>query len=568
MKPKNPGLEAFDLTDYKGLKNQNFYKKDGGLQRILHRYLSYIDPAEFQAIEEHISSYGEKVGGVLNELTEKSHKEGKYGEIQKYDKTGNRIDEIIYCQEQLDARRISYEHGVVNLDFHSNWKYEFRTIHRYALNYLMNLNGEGGVACPLAMTEGMIYALKNIGSEEQKKKYLPLVAGENSKSYFMAGQYVTERVGGSNVGANRTIARKSKDGKWILNGEKWFCSNPGDLWVTTAKIEGTNIVGMFLVPRYKSDGTLNGHHILRKKDIIGSRGKLTVEIIYEDLEAEEFGRPAHGLVNLIKYIIKISRLHVGIGACGNSRRALWEAIEYANYRSAYGKNLLYFPIYSRTLLELCTRQNALLFSNFRSISYWEKNIPAEDITIPLLKYKSSSLATYISHEAILALGGNGIIGDFSPLPRILNDSIINESWEGTHFLLTDHVLHALDRKKSRESFLEQINHLTQKAIYHPQLQNSYTYFKEKVAELERILQEPKEAKEINRIYIADLAYNIFSLAQFLEESIFDLENQIGDSIFIDFLNVYVEILKIDNSKFLPKDSILYDLDLTKRILSF
>ncbi|MCB1178198.1 MAG: acyl-CoA dehydrogenase family protein, partial [Leptospiraceae bacterium] len=242
MSIKNPGLAPFDISPYTGVKNKNLYKTDSILQRILNRYLGSLEKEEFNSIEKHISTYGEKVGGVLNELTDKCHKEGKYGELVKYDKTGNRIDDIVYSPEQVESRRISYEHGVVNLDFHKNWKYEFRLIHRYILNYLMNLNGEGGVSCPLAMTEGMIFALKHLGTEEQKEKYLPLVAGENSKSYFMAGQYVTERVGGSNVGANRTIAKKGENGKWILNGEKWFCSNPGDLWVTTAKIENTNTV--------------------------------------------------------------------------------------------------------------------------------------------------------------------------------------------------------------------------------------------------------------------------------------------------------------------------------------
>lgn len=127
---------------------------------------------------DHIKGYGELVGGILDELTEKSHKEGKYGELVKYDRTGKRIDQIVYSPEQTLSRKISYDYGVVNLDFHSNWKFGFPYIHRYALTYLMNLNGEGGVACPLAMTDGMINALKQIGTDKQKEKYLALTAGE------------------------------------------------------------------------------------------------------------------------------------------------------------------------------------------------------------------------------------------------------------------------------------------------------------------------------------------------------------------------------------------------------
>ena len=41
-------------------------------------------------------------------------------------------------------------------------------------------------------------------------------------------------------------------------------------------------------------------------------------------------------------------------------------------------------------------------------------------------------ATECSHEAILLLGGNGTIETFSILPRLYRDSIVIETWEGTH----------------------------------------------------------------------------------------------------------------------------------------
>lgn len=519
---EHPSLQPFDISEYKGLRGKNFYDMDPALQRMVQRYSESYTPEHKRAMVEHIRKYGELVGGILDELTEECHKEGKYGEVIKYDRTGKRIDFVKYSEEQKLSRKISYDHGVVNLDFHPEWKFDFTHIHRYALTYLMNLNGEGGVACPLAMTDGIILALKRIGTEEQKKKYLPLVAGKGSASHFMAGQYVTERVGGSNVSANRTIAKKIPNGKWELTGEKWFCSNPGDLWVTTAKIEGTNTVGMFLVPRIKENGELNGHHILRKKDIIGSRGKITVEIIYDRVEAEEFGRPGHGLVNLIRYIIKTSRLHVGLGSCGNARRSVMEASEYAKFRTAYGKKILEFPSFVKTLAEMQILQTTNCFLNFRSVHLAEKEHGAAEITVPLLKYKSSSQASYITQKAILTLGGNGIIGDFSPLPRLHNDSIINETWEGTHLIITDHCLHALQKPKVYEAFGSLLDELTSEAGTISELQSIYALFQEKRKELENILkQESKDWKDMNRVYIADLTYNIMALAEWMEQTVYD-----------------------------------------------
>jgi putative acyl-CoA dehydrogenase len=564
---KNPGLQNYDLSTYNGLKDKNFYLEDSTLKRIFQGFTVNLNESEKKDIENHLVEYGHLVGGVLNTLTEKSHKEGKYGEINKFNSVGERVDEIIYSSEQNESRKISYEYGIVNLDFHEKWNHPFHITHRYLLAYLLNLNGEGGVACPLAMTDGMILALKKIGTDIQKQKYLPLIAGENSSSYFFVGQYVTERVGGSNVGANRTIATKSSNGKWILNGEKWFCSNPGDLWVTTARIEGSSTIGMFLVPRFKENGELNGHHLLRKKDIIGSKGKITAEVVYEDLEAEELGRPSHGLANLIKYIITISRIHVGIGASSGARRAVMEVLQYAKHRTAYGKSLLDFFVYERNLCEMQIEVIALTFSNFCSISLWEKEYPASKIIIPLMKYISSSKATNICHSAILCLGGNGIIGDFSVVPRLLNDSIINESWEGTHFLLTEHILRALEKQKSRESFFEEVEISSTLNDVLPK--NIYNFQNEMISELKNMLSFPNEEREYFREKISDLAYKIFSLSNLIKEYQYDAQKgKKIESIYLLFSECYVDLLKFGKSAVLPKNSKIMFKENRQRIINY
>ncbi|RHX88259.1 acyl-CoA dehydrogenase family protein [Leptospira stimsonii] len=509
----NPGLAPFDISDYKGNRGKNFYEEDRVLQTLVEKYSQGYDSTHKKAMQDHLLGYGALVGGILDELTEASHKEGKYGEVVKYDRTGNRIDQIVYSNEQKQSRKISYDYGIVNLNYHSSWKHPFTDLHRYALAYLANQNGEGGVTCPLAMTEGMIKVLEALGTPEQKAKYLPLVAGEGSDSHFMAGQYVTERVGGSNVSANRTIARKQENGKWILTGEKWFCSNPGDLWVTTARVEDTNTIGLFLVPRIKDDGTLNGHHILRKKDIIGSRGKLTVEIIYDGVEAEALGRPAHGIANLIKYVIGISRLHVSLAASGISRRAWMEAYEYAKFRSAYGSKILEFPSLLKQLSDQRLKHTAMLTSVFRHYHTPENLKLAGEVLAPLLKYKCSSISTEITYNSILVLGGNGIVGDFSALPRLHNDSIINETWEGTHLLLSEHVLRGFKREKVTNAFFKYVEELTDTAT------EASETIRKKTDLLKGILEKSSpEELDLNRIYISDLAFEIFSLASLSDVS--------------------------------------------------
>ena len=61
------------------------------------------------------------------------------------------------------------------------------------------------------------------------------------------------------------------------------------------------------------------------------------------------------------------------------------------------------------------------------------------------KFVTSLAATKVTRRGIEALGGNGTIEDFSPLPRLYRDAIVFESWEGTHNVLCAQVLRDLAR---------------------------------------------------------------------------------------------------------------------------
>lgn len=529
---QNPGLEPYDITDYKGVHGKNFFDDDRILNRIFLREALDQPLAYNQDVFKHLVGYGQLVGGILDELTEIAHKEDRIGHIEHYDRTGERIDEIRYCAEQLESRKISYQYGLVNLDSHSSWKHQFSMFHRMALAYMANQNGEGGVTCPMAMTDGMIRAIHSIGTDDQKKRYLPMIAGENSSSHFMCGQYVTERVGGSNVGANRTVARKvgveNGTGKWLLTGEKWFASNPGDLWVTTARIEGTNRIGLFLVPRLKADGTKNGFSLLRKKEIIGSRGKLTAECVYQNCEAEELGRPAHGLANLIKFVINISRIHVGSAAIGMSRRAIMEGLAYVRHRTAYGRYVIDFPVTKTMLVRMSIMHTAAQLANFQSFAALDQKNPISDLLTPMMKYISTVNASWAVRQSILLHGGNGILSDFNILPRLLNDAIINETWEGAHPVIQDHVMKALGREKVRTELNKHFDSVLSLNDESGQNGDIKTGLKEMILEFQNHLNNSEEWLTLNKKSLVEQLFRVYGLSLIVAEALLD-SNQVENS---------------------------------------
>ena len=49
-------------------------------------------------------------------------------------------------------------------------------------------------------------------------------ASSDLKELWEGAMFMTEKQGGSDVGAN-LVRAEQKDGKWFLTGDKWFCSN-------------------------------------------------------------------------------------------------------------------------------------------------------------------------------------------------------------------------------------------------------------------------------------------------------------------------------------------------------
>ena len=77
------------------------------------------------------------------------------------------------------------------------------------------------------------------GATELRARYLPRLTATDLDALGQGTQWMTERTGGSDVGAATTVARRDADGTWRLYGDKWFCSNANaDMALTLARPEG------------------------------------------------------------------------------------------------------------------------------------------------------------------------------------------------------------------------------------------------------------------------------------------------------------------------------------------
>ena len=131
-----------------------------------------------------------------------------------------------------------------------------------------------------------------------------------------------------------------------------------------------------------------------------------------------------------------------------------EAASYARLRQAFGRPIGEFPAVRRTLADMAATAAGALHLVF-ALTGLEDAIDAgtaddSDVAyhrflVNVTKYLLSVQATGVVHSAIEILGGNGTIEEFSVLPRLYRDTIVYESWEGTHNVLVGQVLNDLRR---------------------------------------------------------------------------------------------------------------------------
>lgn len=151
----------------------------------------------------------------------------------------------------------------------------------------------------------------------------------------------------------------------------------------------------------------------------------------------------------MNYVINTSRVHNAANACGFLHRAFLEARNYARQREAFGSALVTYPLVQETLISLLENlwRNRLL--SFKLVALVDENgiAPAAEaqamwqrFLVNLAKYRTASTLTDSIREAILIFGGNGIVEDFTVLPRLLRDAMIIETWEGAHNTLCLQIL--------------------------------------------------------------------------------------------------------------------------------
>ena len=349
------------------------------------------------------------------------------------------------------AGRAVWASGIVGAD----------AVEQARLFYLLAQAGEGGHACPVVCTAGLVRALRTRASAELRERFLPPLLETEYDRAERGAQFLTERHGGSDVGANRVEARPDGEA-WRLYGEKWFCSvADAEQFLVTARprgaAEGTRGIGCFLVPRFGG-----GFRIRRLKDKLGTRALATGEIEFEGGVGYPIGPLEEGFRTAVS-VLNTSRWLNAVGSTGLMRRAHEVASEFAAEREAFGRPISEFALVRENLAVMKAETDAAFASTAeltRLVDRIDRGEATDDdvawhrLLVNANKFVTSLAATRVVRRGIETLGGNGTIEDFSPLPRLWRDAIVFESWEGTHNVLCAQLLRDLTKLGAVELAVE------------------------------------------------------------------------------------------------------------------
>jgi alkylation response protein AidB-like acyl-CoA dehydrogenase len=429
--------------DFDSAIGLNWYDIDPNLQQIVHRML---EPSDLEWCEPELRKIGALCGGPVAARAEITDKNPPA--LVKFDRWGERADEVVHHPGALQTKRDLWEAGVSGPRLHREAKRRGRrhpVLLRTVANYMLS-QAETGMLCAVGMTSGVTGLVERFGSPEIKERFIPHLTAPDFADAWDGAMFMTEKTGGSDLSTITTIARRDGD-RWLLTGSKWFCSNVDAAAIATlarpeGAQEGLRGIALFLVPKYRHDGSRNGIEIRRLKDKLGTRAVPTAEADFVEAEAYLLaggGEAADGRgINRMMEMVNTSRQGVAVMGLGIARRSFLEAAIFAARRTAFGKPIQDLPMMREMLVNMVVELEAAAALVFAAAA---DDGAVSRLLVPVAKLRATRRGVELASQAVEVHGGNGYIENW-PVARQLRDAQCHTIWEGTENIICLDILRA------------------------------------------------------------------------------------------------------------------------------
>lgn len=242
------------------------------------------------------------------------------------------------------------------------------------------------------------------GRDVVRRKWLPRVAAGDAIAAFA----LSEPDAGSDAGAMQARATKTASG-WRLDGVKTWISNGGiaDFYCIFARSDAASVGGRgisgFLVP---ADSP--GLSITERIDVMSPHPLATITLSRCDVSNDALlGNEGEGF-SLAMRTLDIFRVSVAAAAAGFARRALHEALQYADARAMFGAVLSQQPLAQAILGDMATDVDTAALMTYRAAWHRDTQHTRSTGVAAMAKLTATELSQQVIDRALQLHGGRGV----------------------------------------------------------------------------------------------------------------------------------------------------------------
>ncbi|MER2093369.1 MAG: acyl-CoA dehydrogenase family protein, partial [Saccharopolyspora rectivirgula] len=270
------------------------------------------------------------------------------------------------------------------------------------------------------------FALAHYGTDEQRDRWLPAMLGGD-----LLGAYaLSEPHAGSDAAALSTRARLDGD-RYIVDGTKAWITAGGqaDFYTTMVRTsdDGGRGISCLLL-----DSNTPGLSAAPPERKMGLTGSPTTQLLLENARVpvdRRIGEEGEGL-KIALSALDSGRLGIAACATGLAQAALDAAVEYANQRKQFGRNIIDFQGLQFMLADMAAAVQTARATYLDAARRRDAGKPYGQ-QASIAKLVATDAAMKVTTDAVQVLGGAGYTRDF-PVERYMREAKVLQIFEGTN----------------------------------------------------------------------------------------------------------------------------------------
>jgi alkylation response protein AidB-like acyl-CoA dehydrogenase len=285
-----------------------------------------------------------------------------------------------------------------------------------------------GIAHAIESTFFGTQLIQMVGSEEQKKKYLPPIC--NGK--IRMGMAITEPDAGSDVSSVSTTAVLDND-EYVISGNKVF--------ITNCSVADFLVVLCVTHPEHPKvhqrfstiivETSRPGYEATAYHGKLSLRASNTGDVVFKNVRVPKenlLGKEGQGFYNIMEFFNR-SRVQVAALGVGTAQGALDMSVSHVRKRQQFGKPLASFQLVQGKIAEMATKTEAARSLCYRAASKLDSGTPDPGLS-SMAKWYCAEVAVQVADEAIQLHGGYGILEEYGVAHYWRNAKVL-EIFEGS-----------------------------------------------------------------------------------------------------------------------------------------